>query len=76
MKNTNTSHVHYNVVNSDFFVHIMVYIIFIDVGISTKTRVYDINIMLRMSCHISSTRLGFGIVFLSFAKLINSLLFI
>jgi len=76
MKNTNTSHVHYNVVNSDFFVHIMVYIIFIDVGISTKTRVYDINIMLRMSCDISSTRLGFGIVFLSFAKLINSLLFI
>jgi len=68
MKNTNISHVHYNVVKSDFFVHILVYIIFIDVGISTKTCVYVKNIMLWMSCDISSTRLGFGIVFLSFAK--------
>lgn len=68
MKNTNTSHVHYNVVNSDFFVHILAYIIFMDVGTSTKTHVYDINIMLWMSCDISCTRLGFGIVFLSFAN--------
>lgn len=47
MKSTNTSHDQYNVVNSDFFVHILVYIIFIYVGIHTnKTRVYDVNIML------------------------------